>query len=564
MDVVLCYNQLSLLFNISPYMPISYLRKLASKTFKIPDFALNLIYEDKKITKQYNEQSLKDYFGNITTIVIKINENETQINIQQLFTTTRSIQNKKIVKNIETIEPFSKKEIKFPINNIPQKILKRRNKSDFSIGQNNTISYFEKDNCQECLKNPVICYCRDDNSFLCQNCKNKKHIKHKIINIERNNIEQCFYVYQKILIEELKEQEDIIYKLSFKEKNHDDKKKTEELIQLLQKIFDKEQKILNFYPSLPLEIFLEKDYTEIKRNIFDLKDKVENKNLYSYKDKLDAFNSLQIKDMEIRDSQTDINAIKTKIRFSQVIISVIESIKNSLLKVYKDMKQILNENKMNPIGLVIDLKKFMLKQEQNFDFVLDEINETEINENEEEFEEFLRKTKYNRIITDNDLSNNIQKLPLLKTFSNQSITNSIDSSKYENSSTQNLKSDILKLDLNSNFSHSSDDKSKKERNNFSPINTSHTLKNKSSILASQTLNNRSRNNNRKINKDEYEVEMKNIRDFRLSRALLNNDGSNKITDIKKESIRLSIFLKNKNKIKSPIGFMKVRKKKKKY
>ncbi len=337
------------------------------------------------------------------------------------------------------------------------------------------------------------------------------------------------------------------------------KKKTEELIQLLQKIFDKEQKILNFYPSLPLQLFLEKDYTEIKRNIFDLKDKVENKNLYSYKDKLDAFNSLQIKDMEIRDSQIDINAIKTKIRFSQVIISIIESIKNSLLKVYKDMKQILNENKMNPIGLVIDLKKFMLKQEQNFDFVLDEINETEINENEEEFEEFLRKTKYNRIITDNDLSNNIQKLPLLKTFSNQSITNSIDSSKNDNSSTHNLKFEILKLDVKSNYSHSSDEKSKKEKNNFSNINSP-----KASILASQTIKSRSRNNDEKINKDEFEVNMKNNIDFRLSTALLNNDGSKKISDFKKNSIRLSVFLKNKNQIKSPIKFMKVKKKKKKH
>lgn len=562
MDVVLCYNESSLLFNISPYMPISYLRKLASKTFKIPDFSLNLIYEDKKITKQYNEKSLKDYFGNISTVIIKINENESQINIQQLLTTTRSIQNKKSLKNIETIEPFVKKEIKLTINNIPEKIIKKKNKSDFSIGQNNTISYFEKDNCQECLKNSVIFYCRDDNSFLCQNCKNKKHLKHKIINVEKNNIEQCFYIYQKILIEQLKEQEDIIYKLSFKERNHEDKKKTEELIQLLQKIFDKEQKILNFYPSLPLEIFLEKNYTEIKRNIFDLKDKVENKNLYSYKDKLEAFNSLQIKDMEIRDNQIDINAIKTKIHFSQVIISVIESIKNSLLKVYNDMKQILNENKINPIGLALDLKKFMIKQEQNFDFEIDEIKENEINENDEEFEEFLRKTKYNRIISDNNLSNNIQKLPLLKTFSNQSITNSIDSSKYDSTSTQNLKTEILKLDLKSDYSHSSDEKSKKEKNNFSPINSSHTIKNKSSILPFQKINNRSRNNTKIINKDEFRI--KNISDGKLSRALLNNDGSEKISDIKKKSIRLSVFLQNKNKINSSIGFMKVKKKKKKH
>ena len=266
--------------------------------------------------------------------------------------------------------------------------------------------------------------------------------------------------------------------------------------------------------------------------------------------------------MEIRDNQIDINAIKTKIHFSQVIISVIESIKNSLLKVYNDMKQILNENKINPIGLALDLKKFMIKQEQNFDFEIDEIKENEINENDEEFEEFLRKTKYNRIISDNNLSNNIQKLPLLKTFSNQSITNSIDSSKYDSTSTQNLKTEILKLDLKSDYSHSSDEKSKKEKNNFSPINSSHTIKNKSSILPFQKINNRSRNNTKIINKDEFRI--KNISDGKLSRALLNNDGSEKISDIKKKSIRLSVFLQNKNKINSSIGFMKVKKKKKKH
>jgi hypothetical protein len=244
MDVVLCYKQSSLLFNISPYMPILYIRKLANKTFKIPQFALNLIYEGIKINNKDNEKTLKEYFGNIPSIVINIGENESQLNFKSLLSkTTKSIIKDNLMKNTDIIY---NKEIKF---NIPQTI-KKRNKSDFLIGQNNTISFFEKDNCQECLKNSILFYCRDDNSFLCQNCKEKKHKNHLNLFIDKNNITQCFYIYQKQLIDKIKEQEELIYNLSYKEKSHEDKTKLEELINLLQKIYDKEQKILNCYPTV--------------------------------------------------------------------------------------------------------------------------------------------------------------------------------------------------------------------------------------------------------------------------------------------------------------------------
>ncbi len=477
MDVVLCYNQSSLLFNISPYMPISYLRKLASKTFKIPDFALNLIYEDKKITKQYNEQSLKDYFGNITTIIIKINENETQINIQQLLTTTRSIQNKKIVKNIETIEPFSKKEIKFPINNIPQKILKRRNKSDFSIGQNNTISYFEKDNCQECLKNQIICYCRDDNSFLCQNCQNKKHLKHNIINIKKNNIEQCFYVYQKILINKIKSQENSLYKLSVKINEEEENKNTEELIDLIQKIKDREKKIENFYPSLPLEKFLEKDYSEMKREIYDLKNELHDKNLYSYKDKIKAFQVLQSKEFDINDNENDIKALKSKIKFTSILNEIINSIKNKLNKIYEELNQILEDNKINPVGLAEDLKIFMSKQVKKYKIKLNESDSE--NENKKEFEYNEKSKTRNRCITDRELSLNINtpRLPILKTNTNSN--NSYSSS--SNSSSSNIKKDLLKLEQDSNITY-------EERNNSNFVN----LKVKNNLLNQNSITLRNR------------------------------------------------------------------------
>ena len=55
MDIELINKEKSLSFNISPLMPISYLRALAHKSFNIHDYLLELSYNGKKILKEYNE-----------------------------------------------------------------------------------------------------------------------------------------------------------------------------------------------------------------------------------------------------------------------------------------------------------------------------------------------------------------------------------------------------------------------------------------------------------------------------------------------------------------------------
>ena len=535
MDVVLCYKQSSLLFNISPYMPILYIRKLANKTFKIPQFALNLIYDGMKINNKDNEKTLKEYFGNISSIIINIGENESQLNFKSLLSkTTKSIIKDNLIKNTDIIY---NKEIKF---NIAQTI-KKRNKSDFLIGQNNTISFFEKDNCQECLKNSILFYCRDDNSFLCQNCKEKKHKNHLNLFIDKNNITQCFYIYQKQLIDKIKEQEELIYNLSYKEKIHEDKTKLEELINLLQKIYDKEQKILNCYPTVSIEYFLEKDYTEIKRNIFDLNNELNFNNCYSYKDKLQAFQTLNKKDLELRDYQKEINEINTKILFSEIIKKIIEKITNDLIKLYNDMKKILEDNTINPINITFDFKQFINKQSEIFEI---EINENQLKNKEENYEEyFLKKSsKHNRAITENDLGNKINILPFLKVNSSNNLKEN------ENHSSKNLKNDIYKLDIKSDFSDSSDKK------NYS----NNKEKYFDSNSGGNTHNNQNNNNN---NDDDYSI--KNKKSFNLNDLLLNSDGSYDKLYSKKKSIKLSVFIKNKTQIKTPIEIMKKKKKKKK-
>ena len=76
MEVELMYKDSSFVFNISPLMPISYLRALSQKSFHIPEYSLNLTYQNIIIDKQYNETSLKELFKTSSRIIIQVSEGE--------------------------------------------------------------------------------------------------------------------------------------------------------------------------------------------------------------------------------------------------------------------------------------------------------------------------------------------------------------------------------------------------------------------------------------------------------------------------------------------------------
>ena len=60
MDIELSYQDKTFEFNISPLMPIQYIRSLAFKTFKIPEQIIELNYKGNKIDNQFNDTYLKD------------------------------------------------------------------------------------------------------------------------------------------------------------------------------------------------------------------------------------------------------------------------------------------------------------------------------------------------------------------------------------------------------------------------------------------------------------------------------------------------------------------------
>ncbi len=72
MNIELNYKEKSFEFNISPLMPIAYLRRIAIKSFKIPENLIELKFNGMIIEKKYNETYLKDYFNNNKS-KIKIN-----------------------------------------------------------------------------------------------------------------------------------------------------------------------------------------------------------------------------------------------------------------------------------------------------------------------------------------------------------------------------------------------------------------------------------------------------------------------------------------------------------
>ena len=52
MEVQLIYKDNSFVYTVSPLMPISYLRALSQKSFNIPEFLINLSYQNNNIEKK--------------------------------------------------------------------------------------------------------------------------------------------------------------------------------------------------------------------------------------------------------------------------------------------------------------------------------------------------------------------------------------------------------------------------------------------------------------------------------------------------------------------------------
>ena len=516
MDVTLIYKGNSFVYNISPLMPISYLRTLAHKSFNLPEYLINLSYQDSNIERQYYEISLKDYFKS-KHIIIQIN----QIESKNFF--SHSLTKTNISSSVRSLK----------VLNLDTKIKK--------IYQRNNSNSKLNDKCQECFKRKIEYFCRENSKFICENCQNNKHSRHKYIKIEKGNFEQSCYYYQKQLIEELDNEKKEIKNLFEKSANDKLSELTEKVFDILEKINNQEKEILENYPSVPLNVINETDFGEIKKRIYAINDKLKSDNPYFLNNYSEFYKNLYKEDCKIDSLKKDIESVEKKYNFQDMVVKFIDSINTKLIDFHNTLNSIWVNFRYN----IFEFGKQMenLEKKINKNYIFNEIESETDDDNTENIENELEE-----IQSENRKVNNNGKLifPIIDNKMKSMYNKYFDG---KNSLTNNLNIH-------------------KRKKIFSDDKRIIKLLNDSSLSLSSSSSIKSIDEKKK----KYSVNFRTIpkyqqKEINLNQALLNEndiDFSPK-RPIRKDSTRLSIFIRNMRKINTLNTFkiLKVKKKKKK-
>ena len=540
MEVQLIYKENSFLFTISPLMPISYLRNLSQKSFNIPEYLINLTYQNNIIEKQYNETSLKEYFKTSHRVIIKVTEIEPKNTIKNLLTSTvasTTIKSSKISKLIQEDKKFIKKNFDF-----------------HKLENNNEDENLKRDKCQLCKKRDIDYFCRDDCKFLCKICKNSQHNNHRVLLLEKGNIEQCIYIYKKELIKEIQLQEKDIKDLIEKSGLERINEKIEEVYDILAKIGDLERDIMENFPCLPIESISDNDYTDIRKNIYAIKIKFQKKNPYLFDDKIPFFKELQNEDFNLDNMRKDIESIKRKFDFQDMLYDVLEQMRENFSFLHDTLNEIWTGNKTNILTFSHEMGNYikMIKKKFNYD--------KNKNDEEEEDEESID-SELDELFLENKKNNNLTNLVLPRLLYNK-----------KNNKKKNIDNEFpifntLNLDRRKKF-FSMDNKNKNDSSYDSDNKSYHsnsTKKNlKQNFAKKNSLTERAR---KRYEKKVTYKDSNGKEDIKLDQVLLTvEEDKGPKRPPKRNSIRMSIFIKNMNKVDSlsPSKIMKVKKKKKKY
>ena len=536
MEVELIYKDSSFVFNISPLMPISYLRTLSQKSFHIPEYSLNLSYQNIIIDKQYNETSLKELFKTSSRIIIKVSDGEPKSLMKTFLNSTITSTTLKTLK-MEEKKLLLKKH--FDIN-----------KTHLELELENDM---KRDKCEVCKKREIDYFCREECKFLCKVDKNTGHLNHKFIIVQQGNIEQCGYNYQKQLIQEIQNQKDEVKILIEKSSKERLTEKIEEVYDILAKIGDTEREIMENFPCLPLESITNTDYNEITRNIYSINDNIKKKNSFNIKDKKPFFKQLQNEDFNLDSLNKDIESIKRKYDFQDMLIEIIEQIRNNLNNLNETLNEIWNGNRYNIIAFSHEMETILKRMKKKF-IVNNTDSEEDISDNESELEELFFENKRRN---NTGISNII--LPKLSVKQlNHKKDKKLPKGNFPLFNSLNF--DRRKRMIGKN------NKTEKT-NNFDSENDSNSnslsSSNKGNIKKNNYISRRGKSNkNINYNKgDERE-------DFNLNQVLLTENEVDKgpKRPPRRNSVRMSIFIRNMNKVDtvSTSKLMKVKKKKKKY
>ena len=543
MEVQFIYKDNSFVFTISPLMPISYLRTLSQKSFNIPENIINLSYQNINIEKQYNETSLQEYFKKKTRIIIKVSEAEQKNFYKGAFNSTNASSTIKSLKLIQEEKKPMKKNFD---------IFKTRSEINLKNNEENKYNII-KDKCQNCKKEEIDYFCRDECKFICKGCKNLYHLNHKIITLEKGNIEQCGYFYKKELIKDIKNQEKEIKELIEKSSKERVTEKIEEVYDIIGKISDLEREIIEDFPCKNINYINSDNYNEIKKKIFSLHDNTNfnKKNPYSFYDKISFFKELQNEELEIKKLKKEIDFIKIKYDFQDLLLEILEHIGNKFNYFHENLSNIWNENKNNLLGFSNEIGIFIKNMKKIFKCG----NLEKDDKNSEIFD-----SEIEEILFENKLKNDIDNIP--KVILPKLVSSSKNFNLIKNEENPLFKSERIEkkrrtfissekiLDLNNNSTNEKDMNLNIhfERNNI-----------KKSSLKDGTNRNKS---NKKVSYSNIKEE------FKLDQILLTDDNAKKSPNRprKRNSIRMSVFTQGMTKVDSSntIQLMKVKKKKKKF
>ena len=434
-----------------------------------------------------------------------------------------------------------------------KKIIKKN--FDFhKLENNNEDENLKRDKCQLCKKRDIDYFCRDDCKFLCKICKNSQHNNHRVLLLEKGNIEQCIYIYKKELIKEIQLQEKDIKDLIEKSGLERINEKIEEVYDILAKIGDLERDIMENFPCLPIETISDNDYTDIRKNIYSIKIKFQKKNPYLFDDKIPFFKELQNEDFNLDNMRKDIESIKRKFDFQDMLYDVLEQMRENFSFLHDTLNEIWTGNKTNILTFSHEMGNYikMIKKKFNYD--------KNKNDEEEEDEESID-SELDELFLENKKNNNLTNLVLPRLLYNK-----------KNNKKKNIDNEFpifntLNLDRRKKF-FSMDNKNKNDSSYDSDNKSYHsnsTKKNlKQNFAKKNSLTERAR---KRYEKKVTYKDSNGKEDIKLDQVLLTGEeDKGPKRPPKRNSIRMSIFIKNMNKVDSisTSKIMKVKKKKKKY
>lgn len=396
MNINFVYNSTNYNIDITYDTPLSYLYKVAEKTFNLPSDKILLFFGKKLITN--SSKTAEDFFDDIKNITIKVKETnlmekaltskktnkKTKLKIahsKTFYVTEKSknleknktsknnnnnnnkeVENDNNIKNNKTFNKnnsdiennYESSESSHPIKkektfNIPSKINDNDVTGVILTSTNRKRNFIT---CQICNKKNAIFYCRNCNNFICFECNLRfyQHEGHELINLENGDILQSVEVYRKKILENLDIVENsYLYSSQFLIEDNLRVDNLNNLIAFIKEIDGQSKKLLDLKADYYVEEDLLKNFRE---NIHKIKPP-------RFKDEtIEVFNDFNLKEIELKNyiNFTNLQVIKSK--FFKLMNELLYQVNFSFNKILNECNEKLKiSEKVNDLG-ILELKSY--------------------------------------------------------------------------------------------------------------------------------------------------------------------------------------------------------------